>query len=297
MSVIPNSWMPDCDMSRIICHWSAGGYRASSIDRKHYHILIEKDGELVRGVHSIADNVSTSDGFYAAHTKGANTKSIGISVCCMAGAHESPFKPGSSPMTEGQWEAMAQVAAELADRYGIAITPKTVLGHGEVERELGRPQDGKWDPLVLPWNPGLSKSEVGKRFRSRVSAFTSAPRGLTVASGQDMVGDAFVNINGTVVPNAVFSNGDVLLPAFGLETLLNWSIIRPGNGQACVTIGGQQLELHGLTLTDEQDGSRSAPSQDMYLSCNEIAASLDGSLAFDQERDLVTLSWNAGHLR
>jgi hypothetical protein len=297
MSVIPNSWMPDCDMSRIICHLSAGGYRASSLDRKHYHILIEKDGELVRGVHSIADNVSTGDGSYAAHTKGLNTKSIGISVCCMVGAHEDPFKPGPSPMTEVQWEAMAQVAAELADRYGIAITPKTVLGHGEVERELQKPQDGKWDPMVLPWNPGLSKGEVGKRFRNRVSSFASASRGLAVASGEDMAGTALVNINGIVVPNAVFSNGDVLLPAVGVEALLKWSITRPGDGQACVTIGGQQLDLRGLTLVDEQDGSTSARSDDMYLSCNEIAASLDGSLAFDQERDVVTLNWNAGQTR
>jgi len=35
--------------------------------------LIEDDGNLVRGAHSIADNVSTTDGRYAAHTRGCNT--------------------------------------------------------------------------------------------------------------------------------------------------------------------------------------------------------------------------------
>jgi hypothetical protein len=167
---IPNEWMPDCEMKRIICHWTAGSYEASDHDHECYHLLIEKDGTLVRGELSIADNVSTADEIYAHHTKGCNTKSIGIAVCCMANACERPFDPGPCPMTKEQWELLAQVAAQLAKRYRIPVTPKTVLGHGEVGQQLNIKQNEKWDPMVLPWDPFATKEKVGNLFRARVSA-------------------------------------------------------------------------------------------------------------------------------
>ena len=72
-------------------------------------------------------------------------------------------------MTKQQWEALAQVAAQLAKRYGIKVTSKTILGHGEVQAELAKPQKQKWDPMILPWEPAISKKDVGNRFRARVS--------------------------------------------------------------------------------------------------------------------------------
>jgi len=168
-------------MERIVCHWTAGGYKASSLDRKHYHVLVEDDGEVVRGFHSIKDNERTNDGVYAAHTLGLNTGSIGVAVCCMADAKATPFDGGRFPMTEVQWERMAEVVAELCLRYGIPVTQRTVLGHGEVERIIGAPQKGKWDPLVLPWKPTLSQDKVGGLFRVRVLSalekLHAAPRG------------------------------------------------------------------------------------------------------------------------
>ncbi|MFM7792042.1 MAG: hypothetical protein ACKO90_29360, partial [Microcystis panniformis] len=68
MGIVPTAWMPNCSMKRIIIHWTAGEHKASSNDKSHYHILIEDDGKLVRGTHSIKDNVSTADNVYAAHT-------------------------------------------------------------------------------------------------------------------------------------------------------------------------------------------------------------------------------------
>lgn len=171
MAIVPRNWMPNCSMKRIILHWTAGGHKASpSVDTGHYHILIEDDGKLVKGTHSIIDNVSTGDNNYAAHTALFDTGSIGISVCCMAGAKESPFNAGASPMTQKQWETMAQVAAELCDFYDIPVTPQTALGHGEVEATHGKPQGGKWDLMVLPWKPTLSKTKVGNEFRSMVKS-------------------------------------------------------------------------------------------------------------------------------
>jgi hypothetical protein len=154
----------------VIIHWTAGAHKASSLDRAHYHILIEDDGNLVRGTHSIRDNALIRNGVYAAHTKDLNTGSIGVSVCCMGGAKESPFRAGNCPMTQKQWDVMAQVVAELCDFYRIDVTERGVLGHGEVERVYRIPQDGKWDPMVLPWNASLSKTQVGKEFRELVRA-------------------------------------------------------------------------------------------------------------------------------
>lgn len=167
MALVDPSWMPACDMRRIICHWTGGGYRATGLDRSHYHILIEGDGALVRGSLSIADNVRLT-GAYAKHTRGCNQNSIGVAVCCMFQARERPFRPGRFPMTESQFLRMAAVVAELCARYGIGVSDKTVLGHGEVQDNLGIAQDAKWDPLVLPWNPGLKKRDVGAYFRDLV---------------------------------------------------------------------------------------------------------------------------------
>jgi N-acetyl-anhydromuramyl-L-alanine amidase AmpD len=168
MPNVPKNWMPVCAMKRIIVHWTGGGHKASAIDRADYHIIIEDDGKLVRGDHTIDDNVSTGDDDYAPHTKGLNAASIGISAACMAGAAESPFVAGPFPMTETQWKVMAEVAAELATFYGIPLTRKTILGHGEVRKILGVNQKQKWDPLVLPWNTGLTKAQAGDLFREEV---------------------------------------------------------------------------------------------------------------------------------
>jgi N-acetylmuramoyl-L-alanine amidase-like protein len=169
MALLHSSWKPVCDMKRIILHWTAGGHTASEVDKQHYHILIESDGTVVRGDHSIKDNVGPTGDNYAAHTLRLNTKSIGVSVCCMANAEESPFKPGPFPMTKTQWLTMAEVAAELAKFYEIPLSKRTILGHGEVQRVLDVMQRGKWDPMVLPWDTSLSKAQVGDAFRAEVA--------------------------------------------------------------------------------------------------------------------------------
>lgn len=153
----------------IVTHWSAGhSHHASDLDREHYHICIEGDGRLVRGEKSILANLKTSDGHYAAHCRGFNTKTIGVSVMCMGGAIESPRYFGTHPMTREQWDAMLLVCADLSERYQIPVTPTTILGHGEVERTLGIDQNGKWDPLCLPWAPKLSRREVADLMREGI---------------------------------------------------------------------------------------------------------------------------------
>jgi N-acetyl-anhydromuramyl-L-alanine amidase AmpD len=162
--------MPDCDMDKIIVHWTAGAYACSAVDKEHYHIIVDGDGKLWRGDKSIKANVSTSDNDgYAAHTKNCNTKSIGVSACCMANAVESPFNPGNYPLKPIQWDTLAEVVAELATKYNIKCTPTTIMQHGEVQDNLGIAQDGKWDIMKLPWDTSLSGEDVGEQFRDKVA--------------------------------------------------------------------------------------------------------------------------------
>ena len=162
--MVPQDWMPDCVMARIIFHWTAGAHNASDYDREHYHILVNGDGTIVRGTLSIAANVNTSDGQYAAHTKNCNTGSIGVSVAAMAEAVESPFDPGPYPITVEQWSSLAAVLADLCMAYGIPVSRETVLSHAEVQDTLEIAQSGKWD---ISWPP-MTAHEVGDSMRRRV---------------------------------------------------------------------------------------------------------------------------------
>jgi N-acetyl-anhydromuramyl-L-alanine amidase AmpD len=178
MSLVPPEAIADrCTMKRVVVHWTAGAYRASDLDRMHYHLLVEGDGSVVAGVHRVVTNQAPAREPRASHTLNCNTGSIGVAVCCMAGAIERPFSAGRFPMTQLQWAVMAEVVAELCVRYGIAVTATTVLAHGEVQRALNIPQRGKWDPLVLPWAATLPGADAMERFRSSVREQLVSPAG------------------------------------------------------------------------------------------------------------------------
>ncbi|SPL65333.1 Phage protein [Ochrobactrum soli] len=171
MSRIPAQWMPHVPMKRIICHWTAGTNTANDVDKKAYHILVQGDGSTVRGIASIAANSGKLTDSYAAHTLNCNTDSIGISMCGMAGAVESPFNAGKYPITKVQWDALVEAVAELAATYGIEVTPKTILFHAEVQTNLGIKQKNKWDVTRLPFDGSITgATHIGNRMRSEVSA-------------------------------------------------------------------------------------------------------------------------------
>ncbi|MCA1403691.1 N-acetylmuramoyl-L-alanine amidase [Ensifer sp. IC3342] len=170
-SIVPVDWMPAAKMERIICHWTAGAHKASEFDRSHYHILIEDDGKLVRGIPSIKLNEAPAKKGYAAHTLNCNTGSIGVSLCCMGGSTEAPFDPGKYPMTRKQWDALTDVIADLCRRSGIKITDKTVLSHAEVQNNLGIQQRGKWDFTRLAFDPSIVGAKAcGDKLRAEASA-------------------------------------------------------------------------------------------------------------------------------
>lgn len=167
--MIPHSWLSKVKMKRIVTHWTAGGYQPGAHELRAYHILIDGEGKLHRGTHSIADNardVNTAGGNYAKHVSMANSWAIGVTVCAMSGATLS--RPGPYPMKKLQWEIMIAVTSELCSFYNIPVADRTVLGHGEVFTKLGIYQQGRRDPLILPWDKEKSFSQVGDLFRERV---------------------------------------------------------------------------------------------------------------------------------
>ena len=156
-------------MKRIILHWSAGSHTASSVDKEHYHFIVNGDGTVVRGDHKVEDNLSTADGVYAAHTKGANTGAIGVAMAGMLGA-EGPGKLGKFPLTKKQWDACMALVKKLAAQYKIPVTPSTILSHAEVQSTLGIRQNGKVDiSFGVPGKPDLRTARAcGDYIRSLV---------------------------------------------------------------------------------------------------------------------------------
>lgn len=158
-------------MRRIIWHWTAGTHTVSGLDRAHYHFIIDGAGKVHAGSLKPEDNLSTSDGRYAAHTRGCNTGSIGIAVAAMAGAVERPFNPGRFPITPAQIGALVALTRDLAGKYRIPVTRETILSHAEVQPTLKIAQRGKWD---ISWLPGMTAPgdpvKVGDELRARVAA-------------------------------------------------------------------------------------------------------------------------------
>jgi len=155
-------------MKRIIIHWSAGTHTPSAIDKKHYHYIVGGGGAVVEGDLPVSANQSTATE-YAAHTRGLNTGSIGVSFAAMHGAKERPFTAGEYPITKAQVEAMTRLVSDLSERYDIPITLETILTHAEVEPNLGVKQRGKWDVTWLPDMDQVGEARtVGDLLRQKV---------------------------------------------------------------------------------------------------------------------------------
>jgi hypothetical protein len=273
MSVLRSNWLPNCAMKRVIFHWTVGTYKANDFEKEHYHFLIEGDGTVVKGRHSIADNVSTQDGNYAAHVAGANTGSIGIAACCMAGARQTPFQGGSHPMTEVQFKKMAEVAAELCKFYQIEVTPRTVLGHGEVEINLGKPQGGKWDAMVTPWNTGLNITQVGDFFRTLVRNYMQGGEGP-----EEEFIKVKARIQGSEVSGALLTNGSSYLPIRDVASALGWTIPRAGDTDLDLVAGGKTHTLEYRRI-----------GVDGYVSARALAQALGAPLGWDSGTRTVTI--------
>ena len=160
-------------LKRIIAHWAVTGYKCDAVSKQHYHYIYEGDGKEVAGFFRPEANESIADGVYAKHTRGTNEGSIGVSCAAMLGA-VSVDKPGKYPIRLVQFEAMCAGMARLCKKYGIPVTPKTILSHAEVEAVLGNKQLGKWDISVLPFAKLKGAKACGDFMRQRVAAHLAA---------------------------------------------------------------------------------------------------------------------------
>lgn len=162
-------------MQRIILHHTAGGLIPSAFDKKHYHRLVDGDGNVHDGLHPISANAPGKpllSGQYAAHTRGLNTGSIGVSMACMANAHWSDPRSCKAFPTPMQVEVMIAEVARLCRTYSIPVDRRTVLSHAEVQTTLGIAQAGKWDFDYDPFGVMDSRDpvKIGDMLRHRVQA-------------------------------------------------------------------------------------------------------------------------------
>ena len=280
MALLKKDWLPKCDIERVVTHWTVGRHTANDFEREHYHFLIEASGTIVRGERSVADNVSTVDGVYAAHTLGCNRGSIGVALCGMIGTQEKPFRPGSEPITEAQYFVMARAVAELCAAYSIAVTPQTVLGHGEVQANLGIKQRGKWDPMVLPWDTDRSYSEVGNYFRTLVRR-ASRGESLTGTVSVATLVRVAARIKDKPFADAVLEDGSSYVPIAPVAAAFGWKVAdAPGDGDA-VTL---QIGKGAKQTLDTKLFAGSG-----YVSARDLAAALSVLPGWDKETRTVII--------
>jgi hypothetical protein len=169
--LIPADWFDRVFMERVHVHWTAGPAQSRPDEAEHYHMILNQDLTLRKGVPIKLNAYSGAPlAGYAAHTLGANRRAIGYSMAGMRGAVESPFNPGPDPITEPQWNRMVIHVAQLCKFYKIEVGPTTVLTHAEVTQNLGIKQKGKWDISILPWQSKEWKNAgaIGNLLRSEV---------------------------------------------------------------------------------------------------------------------------------
>lgn len=155
-------------MKRIILHWTAGGNYPNVTDLEHYHFVIDKNGKVYNGKFKPEDNLNCSDDKYAMHTGGGNTGSIGVAVCGMAN-YKGKLTDTKYPLTAVQVEKMFSFCAELCKKYGIKITPDTVLTHYEFGKSHPNTESfGKIDITCLPPYLSVKPTQVGDFIRKKI---------------------------------------------------------------------------------------------------------------------------------
>jgi hypothetical protein len=191
-------------IERLILHWTAGErdipnggiHVATPEEMRRYHILVEHDEgptpdpaddeiNVLAGV-PIERNAGSVRGKpgahrdwtngYAAHTRGFNSGSLGLSLCGMRGAVDyrpgGDVDPGPSPITSRQVDVMLGMIVQFLRIWGYAPTDDRVFTHWEAGAIHGRPQGGRWD---IGWIPGhhFRREQVGPWIRRQVRERTA----------------------------------------------------------------------------------------------------------------------------
>ena len=139
-------------MKRIILHWTGGKYTPSSTDFSHYHFLVDKKGDILKGNYAPEDNLNCNDGHYAAHT----------------GGYKSPKCIGDYPFLRVQGEAALSYCATLLKKYVLKPSIDTVLTHYEAGKMLPKSSSaGKIDITFIPYEPKITAQEAGDYIRNK----------------------------------------------------------------------------------------------------------------------------------
>jgi N-acetyl-anhydromuramyl-L-alanine amidase AmpD len=156
------------NIKRIIMHWTAGYGFPTTLETTHYHFLIDALGRVHKGKYAPDDNINCQDGFYAEHTGGGNTGSIGVALCGMAN-FKSKNNVGDCPLTKIQVESMCKLCAMLAKEYAIEIIPEQVMTHYEFGiKNPKTTSHGKIDIIFLPPFSHVLKDDIGSFLRSKI---------------------------------------------------------------------------------------------------------------------------------
>ena len=164
-------------MKRIIIHWTAGGYYPTALEKKCYHFLVDKDGNIHEGIFKPENNLRCISGFYAAHTGGGNTGSVGVAMCAMAG-FKSRKSLGNYPITKKQFEACMELCANLSIKYDIPVNPNTIMTHYEFGlKHPSTSSAGKIDIIFIPPYPWVDRLDAGKFFRAKIKWYKEKLQG------------------------------------------------------------------------------------------------------------------------
>ncbi len=167
--------LPAGDLRSVSLHWTAGDY-ATVYPAYHFCVSGARD-PFVHHTHDLRENMRDVRADpslpYAAHTRGRNSWSIGISVAAMHDATPADF--GAFPLTEPQLGALCRVAAVLVRFYGIDVA--AVRTHAEAalaDGYFGAGSDEvRWDiarlrPAPEPLEPAEATA-TGDWFRTRIA--------------------------------------------------------------------------------------------------------------------------------
>lgn len=162
-------------MKRIIIHWTAGTYRPNSVEREHYHFLIgyeelpQPRAIVHNGAYRPENNLNcASNRYYAAHTGGGNTGSIGVAICGMLG-YKDFTHIGNYPIKPVQMESCYELCAKLCKEYNIRISKDTIMTHYEFGKKNPMTQSkGKPDIEYLASNPSLPPNKIGDFIRGKI---------------------------------------------------------------------------------------------------------------------------------
>ena len=156
-------------MKKICIHWTAGPYKRTALDERHYHFTVGADGGVAPGQFKPEANIPPlRNGYYAAHCGGGNSGCIGVALRGMAG-YVGPGHVGPYPLTPTQAEAAWALVARLCREYAISVTPETVFTHYEFGRQHSASDSaGKIDITHLPFAPEIPPDAVGDYIRRKV---------------------------------------------------------------------------------------------------------------------------------